>query len=216
MSEAVQTLGTCTMDNLIADTLHPIDVKAISIATGSATYESGTLINTSGEIANGTVSGGTAGVYTLTISTALVSGDSLSVGGKTYEYNSSATTATNQASEIAALFEDDTVFTVAASSATVVFTQKVKGTGAIPTLVTTGLTTGAAAIVQTTEGVAGTLTPHTPVGILCEEVTQSPTETTPAMVYISGSFVADEIIVGDDVTISSFETELRKLGIFVK
>ena len=55
-----------------------------------------------------------------------------------------------------------------------------------------------------------------PVGILCEEVTQDGTNTTPATVYISGSFVADEIIVDSAVNVSDFATALQNLGIFLK
>ena len=55
-----------------------------------------------------------------------------------------------------------------------------------------------------------------PVGILCETVTQDASATTPATVYISGSFTESEITVGSSVTVSDFATALQNLGIFIK
>lgn len=55
-----------------------------------------------------------------------------------------------------------------------------------------------------------------PVGILCETVTQDASATTPATVYISGSFTESEITVGSSVTVSDFATALQNLGIFLK
>ena len=112
MGKASQVIGTIVPDNLIADNIHPIDTKAVTIASGSSTLVRGTLINSTGAMCS-------------------------------------------------------------ASS-------------------------------------------DVPVGILCEAVTQDESNTTPATVYISGSFVADEIIVDSAVSVSDFTKALQNLGIFLK
>lgn len=104
---------------------------------------------------------GTAGVYTLTVKTALTSGDKVSItagssGKKEYEYSSGATTKSAQATAIAALFASDTVFTVEASSDTVVFTQRSNGFGAIPSVDNTDSDTGELEVALTTAGVKPT------------------------------------------------------------
>ena len=108
---------------------------------------------------------GTAGVYTVTVDTALVSGDKIAItagssGKKEYEFTSGTTTKNAQATAIAALFASDTVFTVTASSDTVVFTQKSNGVGIIPTVDNTASTTGEISVATTTAGVAPTYTPY--------------------------------------------------------
>ena len=45
---AFQQVGEFTPDKLIAGNTHPIDTKAVEIATGSATLKRGTLINATG------------------------------------------------------------------------------------------------------------------------------------------------------------------------
>lgn len=99
------------------------------------------------------------GVYELEIKTALASGDSIKIKSAglaevTYEFTAGTTTASAQATAIKNLFGSDTVFDVTSDSAKVVFTQKAGGTGAIPTIDITGLTTGVAEIKTKTEGVA--------------------------------------------------------------
>lgn len=116
---AFSDAGTFTPDKLIAGNTHPIDTKAVAIATGSATLKRGTLLNKSGGICNQT---GTSGSEVL----------------------------------------------------------------------------------------------DTPIGILCDDVTQSASATTDALMYICGDFKASEIIVGADVEVADFELELQKLGIFLK
>ncbi len=116
---AFTQVGEFTPDKLIAGNTHPLDVRAVTLATGTGTLKRGTLINSEGAICNKT-SGG--------------SGDVL----------------------------------------------------------------------------------DTPVAILCDDVELSSTETVKATGYICGDFKADQIIVGEDVTIADFETELQKLGIFLK
>lgn len=112
MDKASQVIGTMVQDNLIADNIHPIDTKAVTIAAGSSTLVRGTLINDTGEMC--------------------------------------------------------------------------------------------------------TAQSDVPVGILCEDVTQDASNTTKSVMYISGSFVADEITVGSSVTAEDFSKALQNLGIFLK
>ena len=107
-------------------------------------------------------SNGTQGVYTVTVSTALTSGDSLTINGIEYEYSSGATTATAQATAIYNLVKDNPVvskyYTVTnPSNGVVTFTEKsgYYGTGK-PTVDDDGLTTGVVAEATTTSGVAST------------------------------------------------------------
>lgn len=102
---------------------------------------------------------GTPGVYTVTVSTALTSGDSVKVAGVTYSYSSGATTASAQAAAIAAAINADNtaklIYTASASEGVVTLTEKSGhyGTGA-PALDTSGLSTGVVAAATTTEGAA--------------------------------------------------------------
>jgi hypothetical protein len=107
-------------------------------------------------------SNGTQGVYTLTVSTALANGDSLTINGIKYDYSSTATTTTAQATAIYNLVKDNPLvsryYTVTNSSNGVVtFTEKsgYYGTGK-PTVDDDGLTTGVVTEATTTSGVAST------------------------------------------------------------
>lgn len=90
---------------------------------------------------------GVQGEYDITVSTALASGDSVTIAGVEYTYNSSATTAAAQAAEIyAALGANATVttnYTLSTTGSTIKFIENEGkyGTGA-PSVVRTGLTTG--------------------------------------------------------------------------
>lgn len=53
-------------------------------------------------------------------------------------------------------------------------------------------------------------------GILTDDVDLSSTETTGAVIYVSGEFNRKFMTVGADVEVNDFERELRTLGIFVK
>ena len=55
-----------------------------------------------------------------------------------------------------------------------------------------------------------------PVGVLAKETTQSSSVKTESIMYISGSFNADELTVGSSVTVEQFATALQNLGIFLK
>lgn len=99
---------------------------------------------------------GTQGSYTVEISTALSTDDSLTIEGVSYEYDGEATTAIQQATAILALLQADEgvneKYTVTRSSATLTFAEKTNGVGA-PTVDTSSLSTGAVAEVTVTAGV---------------------------------------------------------------
>ena len=100
-----------------------------------------------------------AGVYSLVVTTALVSGDSVEVAGVEYEYSSGATSKSAQATAIAAAINADTeakkLYTASASSDTVTITENAgkEGTGA-PEVDQTGSTTGVLTLTTTTTGKA--------------------------------------------------------------
>ena len=112
----------------------------------------------------------TKGVYTLTIGTAGIAGDKLTVGGVEYTFGDSTsaadhtiavgTTNKTQAAQLKTLLEAQYagIFTVTypSNTNTVVLTQIIGGTGVIPSVSATQTTSGtiAASIIQTTEGVA--------------------------------------------------------------
>lgn len=113
----------------------------------------------------------TLGVYTLTIATKGIAGDKITVGGTTYTFHATETSYANktiaiksnkneQAAELATLLAEQYAGIFSASNtagqATVVLTQVVGGTGAIPVVSVTQTTSGtiAASIATTTPGVA--------------------------------------------------------------
>lgn len=101
---------------------------------------------------------GVNGVYTLTVDTALVAGDSISIlagstAHKVYAFQTGVTSKTAQAAAIARLFEGDRVFTVEASSDTVTFTQKTPGRGVCPVITPNDSNTGSVTIATTLPGV---------------------------------------------------------------
>lgn len=132
-------------------------------------------LNANGEVGFGEVdnNAGTQGVYTLTISTLGVAGDKIKIGDTelTFVANSATPTgnqvkvgatpsAAEQAENIADFLNAQTaglkdVFTIADSTNTITFTQKVKGEGDKPSVTVTKLAetgTLVAAIETTTEG----------------------------------------------------------------
>lgn len=132
-------------------------------------------LNASGQVGFGEVDedAGTAGVYTLTISTLGVAGDKIKIGDTELTFvaeNATPTgnqvkvgetpSAAEQAENIATFLNAQSsglkdVFTIANSTNTITFTQKVKGEGDRPTVTVTKLAetgTLVAAIVTTTEG----------------------------------------------------------------
>lgn len=82
--------------------------------------------------------------------------------------------------------------------------------------ITTGSETFVRGTLISSTGSICTATSDVPVGILCEDVVQDASNTTKSVVYISGSFNADKIVVGSSVTVSDFAAVLQNLGIFLK
>lgn len=99
-------------------------------------------------------SSGVAGVYKLDILTPLASGDTLKIDSKSYAFDSAAGTAELQAAGVAALFASDTTFDVVATGGSVMFIQKTAGTGDIPVLDVSGVTSGSVKVSTVTDGVA--------------------------------------------------------------
>lgn len=96
---------------------------------------------------------GTQGVYKLTITTALATGESITIAGETYTAIEDDNTATKQATSIAALFSSSTDYTVTHSGAEVTFTEKAGKYGVGVPTVTSTATTGAYTMTSTTPGV---------------------------------------------------------------
>lgn len=99
-------------------------------------------------------SNGVAGVYKLDILTPLAAGDTLKVGNKSYPFDASAASAELQAAGVAALYAGDTAFDAVAVGGSVMFIQKTAGTGDIPVLDVSGVTSGSVKISTVTDGVA--------------------------------------------------------------
>lgn len=227
---AFSTVGTFTPDKLIAGNTHPIDTKAVALATGTETLLRGTLINSSGAKCNATYADGTEGTFVITIGTAFVNDEVVTIAGTEYTCKTSPTagsdfefavgaSSTTQATALKDLLTlnnaiTDT-FSLATSTNTITLTQKIAGVGTKPTLVEEAAT-GAAAIAAGTAGARGTKAIDTPVGILCDSTLLDASSTTESLMFICGDFKASEITVGADVTIADFELELQKLGIFLK
>ena len=159
----------------------PMKVKKADILSHlneDGILECGTLMTSKGKVATTSLTGGTAGVYTLTISTAFADGESVTINGSTYTAKTEVedattqfavgTSATTQATALKALLTSDD-FAIANTGATITFTQKVNGVGAIPVVSTTS-TTGAASITETTAGVNPTSATTDAYGILYEDI----------------------------------------------
>ena len=102
--------------------------KAVKWEITDQAKASGASINDSGllKVPSGyTDVSGTQGVYNLTISTALATGESITVGGVTYTAAAAADTAAKQATAMYALYSSDVRYTVTNPSSGVVrFTEK--------------------------------------------------------------------------------------------
>ena len=102
--------------------------KAVQWAITEQAETSGATINAEGilKVPSGYVdANGTQGVYNFTISTALATGESVTVGGVTYEAAAAADTAAKQATAMYALYSSDPRYTVTNPSSGVVrFTEK--------------------------------------------------------------------------------------------
>ena len=102
--------------------------KAVQWTITEQAETSGATINEEGilKVPSGyTNESGTQGVYNLTITTALATGESVTVGGVTYEAAAAADTAAKQATAMYALYSSDPRYTVTNPSSGVVrFTEK--------------------------------------------------------------------------------------------
>jgi len=102
--------------------------KAVQWAITEQAEDSGATINAEGilKVPSGyTNVSGTQGVYNFTITTALATGESVTVGGVTYEAAAAADTAAKQATAMYALYSSDPRYTVTNPSSGVVrFTEK--------------------------------------------------------------------------------------------
>jgi len=123
----------------------------------------------------GAATGAVKGVYTLTIGTNPTAADKLTINGIDYTFAAAAAenviavgaTATATASNLQDVVEaDNQDFVVKANGAKLVFTQKVAGTGVIPTVAVTQTSGGtiAATVAQTTAGTAGNVA-NTPLNV---------------------------------------------------
>lgn len=119
------------------------------------------LIDDSMPVERTQTAAGTQGVYTVTISTALGDGDSVTICGITYSYDDAVTTATTQATAIYNLLNANekvkSMYTITKSSGTLTFTEKSGefGIGA-PIVDDDEVTTGAITQATTTAGVEPT------------------------------------------------------------
>lgn len=97
---------------------------------------------------------GTQGVYTVTISTALATTDTVVIDGVEYTPDASEDSPTKQATAIKNLFSDSTKWTVTSASGVITFTEKagMYGVGA-PTVDKSEVVTGVIAEATTTAGV---------------------------------------------------------------
>lgn len=147
----ITSLGTVSYSDIFAGTS---EKKQIDITVGKVdSAEAGT---------------GTAGVHTLTLTTLGTAGDKIVINGVDYEFVASTTAGkavigadtTVSATNLTALLNANTaiaaVFTVTASTNTILFTQKTKGVGAIPSVSVTKGASGTlvASIATTTAGVS--------------------------------------------------------------
>jgi len=200
---------------LVATDVLGIGTKAVvvgAIDTSNAAYDSFTIdAGSLGALAKDSVlqtygkasAGGVKGVYELSITTNATAGDKISINGIEFEFSETAgagkvvvgASASASAANLDNVLEQElaltSVFDITYSGVKVIFTQKVAGVGAIPTLVVTPVeSTGtlAAAIEQETAGVAADSYPVNPDG-LCPVDVEIDAEPT-----VSVMFRADGIV----------------------
>ena len=169
---------------LVATDVLGIGTKAVvvgAIDTSNAAYDSFTIdAGSLGALAKDSVlqtygkasAGGVKGVYELSITTNATAGDKISINGIEFEFASAAGagkvvlggSASASAANLDNVLEQElaltSVFDITYSGVKVIFTQKVAGVGAIPTLDVTPVASSgtlAATIEQETAGVCGLL-----------------------------------------------------------
>ncbi len=200
---------------LVATDVLGIGTKAVvvgAIDTSNAAYDSFTInAGSLGALAKDSVlqtydkasAGGVKGVYELSITTNATAGDKISINGIEFEFASAAgagkvvlgASASASAANLDNVLEQElaltSVFDITYSGVKVIFTQKVAGVGAKPTLVVTPVESSgtlAAAIEQKTAGVAADSYPVNPDG-LCPVDVEIDAEPT-----VSVMFRADGIV----------------------
>ena len=135
--------------------------KSVQWTVDSVAAQYGVTINESGKLeVPATYTKGTAGVYTIAISTALATDEFIFVDGVKYTAAAADSTAAAQATALKTLLEANAgvsaKYTITRSTGTLTFTEKAGkyGVGA-PTLDDSNLTTGVVAEATTTAGVEG-------------------------------------------------------------
>lgn len=199
---------------LVATDVLGIGTKAVvvgAIDTSNAAYDSFTIdAGSLGALAKDSVlqtygkasAGGVKGVYELSITSNATAGDKISINGIEFEFASVAgagkvvvgASASASAANLDNVLEQElaltSVFDITYSGVKVIFTQKVAGVGAIPTLVVTPESSGtlAAAIEQETAGVAADSYPVNPDG-LCPVDVEIDAEPTVSVIFRADGIV---------------------------
>lgn len=228
--------ATCTPDNFIAGEF-PVAKEALAVPQGVniSKYAPVKLVNGYANVVSYVAASvakdyaaAVAAVYTLTIAQAQEAGDTIIINGTTYtcvasgaagnQYNA-GTAAEAAASLKTAVGANETAFTVANTDATITFTQKVAGTGAIPT-VTPG-TEGDASIATTTE--YAPITEPAPARTAAENTTEGlygiaaeASSGGQVVVYVTGEFFAAALTLEENVTAALLKPAFRELGVFLK
>lgn len=131
--------------------------KSVKFDIDDVAKESGAIINQSGKLqvpSDYEDSNGTQGVYTLTVSTALSTGDKITVNETTYTVGENDDTAVKQATALVTALGTMDDYTVTRTNAVVTFTEKSGHYGAgAPTVATTIATTGEVEEDTTTKGI---------------------------------------------------------------
>lgn len=173
----------------------------------------------------------TAAVHTLVIAAAVTANDTITINGEVYTAVASdpvaankefvaGTAATAAASLKSAVELVETGFTVAAVNANITFTQKVAGTGDLPTLATSA--EGAATISTTTEFAAGndplparTAEENTAAGLygIAADAAEADQE---VAVYLTGEYFSAAMEWPVGVSEAMLKPYFRALGIFLK
>lgn len=135
--------------------------KSVQWTVDSVASQYGITINENGELkVPADYTKGTAGVYTLAISTALATNEFITVDGIKYTASASDDSATKQATALETLLKANTTFagkyTVTRTTSTLTFTENAGHYGVgIPTVDDTNLVTGVVAEATTTAGAEG-------------------------------------------------------------
>lgn len=170
----------------------------VALAVGAFLYHASAQATTA-------TSGGTKGVYTLTIGTNATADDTLTINGTDYVFAAEAAegkialgaTATATAANLQDTVEHDNPdFLVKSNGAKLVFTQRVPGTGAIPIIgavQTSGGSGGtlAASIAQTTPGVAPVTTGTSTLKVVAQSLVG-----TGCVVDPTTNIATDAILIG--------------------